>query len=108
MTDDNIIRPDFDTLHLQVRRQPDTLYCRHGQVLLDDVARKVYCASCNAELDPFTVLLRIARDEMKLQYERREIAKLQHKLTALKNDERNTKARLQRARRRLKEVESDG
>ena len=107
MTDD-VIRPDFDSLQLQVRRQPTTHYCAHSRVLVDDIARRVYCATCEVELDAFTVLLRLARDEMKLQYDRKEVAKLQHRINALKHDERNTKARLERARRRLKEAEGDG
>lgn len=76
--------------------------CLHRRIELDDVARRVYCADCQAEVDAFDSLAMLsnefdrwvhARDRVK-----REATQKQDELADLKRQVRNAKAALRRLR----------
>lgn len=82
---------------------PATRVCRHRRVKLDEQARKVLCAECAAERDPFDALLVLADNldhykHWRARYKRERTAALAE-LDDLKRRVRNAKAQLRRATR---------
>jgi hypothetical protein len=81
-------------------RRPEG-FCAHRHSELDGASRRVYCRDCGVEVDPFTVLeklandyesFRVARDRMKADAKR-----ASQELEGVKRELRNAKARLRRA-----------
>lgn len=50
-------------------------FCRHARIRLDEVARRVYCRECDAEVDPFAVILTWANDWARIANWRKEAAR---------------------------------
>ena len=79
--------------------------CAHRRVLVDEVLRRVYCATCKEELDAVSVLLGYARHERRLHYtyisQSREFEQRYDELKKLKRLEQNAKARVKRAKASL-------
>lgn len=75
-------------------------FCPHTQAEVDEYARIVTCAKCGAPLDPFGVVLNLAREEnrfgVSIQRLRAEQKRLSDSVEDLKREERNTRARLRR------------
>jgi hypothetical protein len=72
-------------------------YCRHYAKTVDSQRRKVTCATCEAELDPFDSLLAVANEHERvgrdLNNVRREIRGAESRLALLKRLEDNARAR---------------
>jgi hypothetical protein len=88
---------------LAVRRKRPTLTgCRHDASWVDIDARRVYCRRCEAELDPFDVLEKLARNREFLVTQGRtlrfECDRRARELEDLKRREANAKARVRRPR----------
>lgn len=98
---------------VELRPQPPTVevvrgggQCFHKQVTVDEQARKVHCARCGDEMDPFRALLDFAQRMQleggwlkRLRTEKRSVAT---RVEELKREERNAKARLKRAHAKLR------
>lgn len=75
-------------------------WCRHKPCTIDSDRRKITCNACEAQLDPFDVLLAVARDldqykASRAMYEK-DAKRAFNRLEELKRQERNAKARLRR------------
>lgn len=85
--------------------------CSHRGAYISIRARRVYCRSCEAELDPYDVLDEIARNREFMvstaQRMRYEIDGLRKQIDKLERLERNAKARVKRARDWLKQHAGD-
>lgn len=81
-------------------RREGTRYCRHRNVSVDSHARAVWCRSCDAPLDPFTVLWQYANDERAFMHEdldlRKQRDQLAEEVAQLRREEKNVKARIRR------------
>lgn len=77
--------------------------CWHRCPEVNAEQRTVTCPNCGASLDPLTVLVSLARNRESLifkeKHQRNEINRLQARVEELKREERNVKARLERASR---------
>lgn len=74
--------------------------CLHRNVKLDRDAHRVFCRACDAEVDPFAVLLRLASDWERYAAHRKEARRravaASERLTEILRLERNARARLGR------------
>lgn len=101
---DNVIplHPERPPLDVQ-RAKP--MGCYHRQVVVYEENREVRCQSCNALLDPFDVIMEYAERERRFhfasEYRKKKQRQLEERIESLKREERNTKARLKRAREKL-------
>lgn len=72
-------------------------HCQHYPVHVDDRQRRVYCGTCDAPLDAFDELLRVARKHAGIAASRAhataEVRAAQERLKLLKRLEQNAKAR---------------
>lgn len=82
----------------------------HARARVHEATRRLRCVECDAELDPFDFLARMAQ---RLDVYVGSIRALRHreerllaKVQSLERDERNTKARLKTAKKRLAEFEA--
>jgi hypothetical protein len=79
--------------------------CAHRRVFIDEILRRVFCATCEEQLDAVSVLLDYARHERRLHYvyisQSREMDQRYEELKKLKRLEQNAKARLNRAQKGL-------
>lgn len=98
-------------IDLEIRRRD---YCSHevrNQVLVNEHQRTVECA-CGAFLDPFDVLLHVARERQNRiwhhKHLQQETQKVQARLDALKRLESNCRARIKRMTAKLPAVEEVG
>lgn len=102
---DNVIPLHPERPPLDVKRSKPT-GCYHRQVLVHEEPREVRCQSCNALLDPFDVIMEYAERERRFhfasEYRQKKQRELEQRIEALKREERNTKARLNRARSKLR------
>ena len=96
--DDNITSADFGKSNIDVKKR--VVICRHTNVELDEESRRVFCAICNTELDPFTVLLSFALKERSLKYSQEKLSALKTKIDELKREERNVKNRISAAKKK--------
>lgn len=101
----NRVEAELD--ELAVRTAPHTSRaCRHRGSYINKADRRVYCRSCEQELDPYDVLDRIARDREHMvttaQHLRFETDSLLKRVNELERLERNAKSRVKRARDWLK------
>ncbi len=94
-----------DLLHVQ---KPDKAFCRHQRVELDEKNRTIECGDCGTLLEPFDWALRwadkLSRENQQVIQMRKERASLLKSLEVLRLEERNTKARLKRARESAREA----
>lgn len=83
---------------------------RHARARVHEGTRRLRCVECDAELDPFDFLVRMAHEleryvgairDLRLRRER-----LGNQVLKLERDERNTKSRLKLAKKRLAEFEA--
>ena len=81
-------------------RTGERTWCQHDQVTVDEVCRRVYCRNCGREVDAFGALLKFARRyesyERRVRELKREAAAVGQRVTDLKREERNAKARARR------------
>lgn len=81
-----------------------SLGCRHRHSVIDQRARTVECDDCGANLDPLAVLWDLAhhyaRYHYALEQTTRKVKEAEGRLGDLLRQERNTKGRLARAKRR--------
>lgn len=77
-------------------------YCAHAQMELDTERRRTYCRACEAEVDNFDALVKLAQEWETQQYRTAEATRqaddLEARVSELRREERNTKARLRRAK----------
>jgi hypothetical protein len=75
-------------------------YCGHRRVLIDDNHRTVECGDCNALLDPFAELSKVAHRHERIAFDlkaaKRETKALTSRVDLLKRIENNARARLKR------------
>ncbi len=100
MTDDNVIRPKFEEVHLRIRNK-SIRKCMHSCVDVDDSARIVYCRECDAVLDPTQVLIEFAYGERRLQNFGATLRDMRMQIDELKKEERRIKARIRTASKKL-------
>jgi len=74
--------------------------CLHRQTVLDTEARTVTCRACRKSLDPFDLLLSLAREERWFDMWEREGKKLRARLAELRKEEQRVKARVKNASRK--------
>lgn len=76
-------------------------YCGHRRSELDEDSRRVYCRECGEELDPFTVLQKLAGEPERwhgyVERAKAEAKRAEAELADLKRQLRNAKARARRA-----------
>lgn len=96
----NDYEAELDQLAVR-RKRPELTGCRHEASWVDIDARRVYCRRCEAELDPFDVLEKLARNREFLVSQGRtlrfECDRRARELEELKRKEANAKARVRRA-----------
>lgn len=76
-------------------------FCAHRRIIVSKAAREVGCRDCGLLLDPFDILLDYANRDRVFASWRGALGKIKAELAVLKREERNVKARLSRAQRRL-------
>jgi hypothetical protein len=97
-----VLHPDGDAEHreLIVHRDRKPRRCLHRRFVLDAAAHKVLCRDCEAEIDPWGALDRIAREPERWVEQRktaeREARRVRANLDELLRLERNAKARKRR------------
>jgi hypothetical protein len=97
-----VIRRDFGGLAQikEVGADKRLFPCRHLATVVDAVEHTVACASCEAPLDPFQVLLEYARKERHWRGWDAELNRTQQRIDELKAEERKVKARTKNAARK--------
>ena len=79
--------------------QRTNLCCHWVHTAAVDIgSRSVVCSECGAELDPYDVLVRLARDGTKLVEARKRLRALTKRIEELRAEERRVKARVKRWR----------
>ena len=68
-------------------------FCYPHRPLLDETSRTVECSRCKQKLDPFDVLLIVARDHASWVSLKKETAAMRAQLLAMQNEEKRVKAR---------------
>lgn len=96
-----VIRPNFrreSGVPVVIDRERDSV-CEHSHVHIRQYQHKVICRrqSCGAEVDPFDVLMKLARKWEHATYLQFEIDKQEAKLELLKAEEKRCKARIKNA-----------
>jgi hypothetical protein len=81
-------------------------YCPHASVYIGEDDRSLQCQACGADVDWHKFLLSFANGHRRLKATKDELAATASRLAELRREEKNTKARLRRARRQLAAVES--
>jgi len=94
--DDKVIRPQFGDPKLVIDRIRGN-YCRHEYVRLVYHDERVFCRSCNEEVDAFKVLINMAIAWEQVTYHQRELAEVSDRVETLKREESNVKSRLRAA-----------
>jgi hypothetical protein len=79
--------------------------CRHSAFEIDERTGQVWCASCDALVEPILALIKIMNKETQMVYYDRKLHqehdRLAESLEELKREERNAKARLRRLKAKL-------
>lgn len=92
-------------------RRPRDRRCSHRKFEVSETNRRVYCSDCDEEVDAIDVLLFLAKHRERYVHAaksaRAEARRVEARLTELKRDERNTRARLARLSSTTKE-QGDG
>lgn len=94
-----VITPVFGEPGLLPKERSYENRCRHRRLSIDQEHRLVECKECGAEVDPFDVLWDYAVNERQLYNVEKRRKELYEELNRLKREERNTKARLRRAKK---------
>jgi hypothetical protein len=103
---------DFAAARVSAKEGPPlktkhSLGCRHRHSVIDQRARTVECDDCKAVLDPIQVLWDLANHYQRYHYTldqtMAKVKKAEARLDDLRRQERNTKARIARAKRRARE-----
>lgn len=110
MSDDNII--DFETaksdlagittLKFRLSKPRKDAPCFHHRVIVYDRDRKLECENCGADVDPFKFIADFARKQRWLQHCKEELASLRTEVDELKREEKNIKARIRRAKKKVR------
>lgn len=79
-------------------------YCRHMSVLINETRRTIECARCEAQLDPFSVLVEYARHERTFSWAEKNLLDIRRRVEELKKEERRVKARVKRATEKAKRL----
>jgi hypothetical protein len=100
-TDENLIEIDFKAQEQPaIKRRSKPTPCRHGVFELDYDSRRVYCAMCDEEIDPFNALARIEEDWSRHaatnKLRKAEAKRLEGEIDDIKRRKRNAKAALRR------------
>ena len=90
----------YDTEVPDVRSDFKSGRCWQHEARVDGIGRRVWCGKCNAELDPFDVLSKIAHASASRQYRADETRKAGARLEELKAEEKRVKARLKNSMRK--------
>lgn len=80
------------------RGHADGKLCQHKQMVIDGLARRLFCIQCNAELDPYAEIEKIATEERSYQWLWQETGRLRRECETLEDEVKKLKA----ARRRLR------
>lgn len=92
--------------HTPVIATKYSMGCRHKHTVVDQRARTVECDDCGASLDPLQVLWDLACDHSRLlaefRHTERKLKRAREDLEETLRLERNAKARLANARRKLR------
>lgn len=90
--------------HINFRQEDETNFCIHPAYWINEENRHIRCQKCNAIIDPFDLMLRIARKETRLANDVRLLRKEERQRRAniekLIQIERNAKARIRRAEKK--------
>jgi len=98
---DNVVKVLFSPIGLSECRSYDKRpYCQHAQSEVDDVARRVTCKACGAELDPITVLMKLARRGDALHWTREEEKRIKERILELQAEEKRIKDRIRNAKKK--------
>lgn len=92
---DNVLNVKFTGKKHSLKRKKRSI-CNHWNLEVDENSRRVFCLSCNNEVDPITVLIEFAMLERKMDYNRNELYKIVERISKLKIEEKNAKARIKR------------
>lgn len=101
-TPDNLVVVSFraDETSVEERWQAGEKYCIHRNYQLKVASRTVVCADCKALLDPFQLLLEMARKQRNWRDWDKEARTQRAALTELHAEETKVKARLRNAKRK--------
>lgn len=98
MTEQKIIQ--FDPSVLQAKTKPNEHYCRHANVFVVEKTRMLECQQCGQIIDPFDFMWQWANRDRNLQWTRdklkKDIDELGERLSDMKKEEKNARARLKR------------
>lgn len=72
-------------------------YCPHLRTEIHEDSRKLVCRDCEHELDPFDMLLGLARHEKSLDWAKAELKEVRAEIEDAKRDLKNLKSRVKRA-----------
>ncbi len=105
MDSDDIIRPDFSAKHTLSIRSGGRR-CSHRAVSVDETSRTVECSTCDAILDPFSVVLQFAKHERDFAWDQSSKRKQRELIEELKKEERRIKQRIASAKKRAEKEPS--
>lgn len=81
-------------------REEHSWTCNHKQYVVDLGLRTVRCSACAADLDAFSILAALTRQDGYLARREQEARKLGARVSFLKSEERKTKERLKNVTRK--------
>lgn len=105
MSDDNIIefKPGIEITPRPIKALKRM--CQHTHVLVDEQTRSLICKKCNTTINVFDFIMQLAtrreRFFQSLEYFREEKEKLTKEVEELERKERNVKARIKRAQKKI-------
>lgn len=76
-------------------------YCQHAHLKIDEYAESVECADCGAHLNPFHILLRLAKEQDRIRY-------TQEDLKRLKAEIKDAKEELERLKQSIRYYQKKG
>jgi hypothetical protein len=101
---DNVIK-----LHkrprLDIKKYGEEKFCQHNYIEVGQYSREVRCQTCHAALDPTDVIIQFANKERSFEHTREAAQQLGDRVTLLKKQEKNIKARIRNAEKRLAKTE---
>ena len=97
--DEKVITVDFKKPNIRIKG--NGIGCSHYNVDVDTSERIVVCCECGSVRDPFDILEDIAYHERKIWYSLRKLNTQKKRVQELKKEEKNIKARIDRARKKL-------
>lgn len=102
---DNVVRPDFGDPRMVIDRTGGN-FCQHYFVVLRHHSRTVICRQCKEAVDPFDMLVTIARRWETVTWEEKKLSELEASIAELKREESNIKGRLRNAHKGAPEPKS--